>query len=742
MPAGPRGRLALLETRQQDLDRRIDPAHALAAIKLRRAAELHCKKDETARFLPRRAHAPAGFRLMLGTDVDDLIADIEAHPGDYSRTLLTDLAQEHLLQAFDIDRDAYEKGIDSAAIYEGLHSVAGRVVTAAAAGATFGLSEVGGGSAAWHAAQSAMRLAGHQLPPNVINPVLTGVLRSATDVKETFKREGGQPQVAANITSSPPMGRLAATIRERESTLREMTARLREGDAEALGPAVEAFLELHDAAHLDYKRRIGLNRTQTYSKAYGGAVNAVAAAGGVISVALPIAGPPVGLSLLAASIPLQWGAGYLDEHTKHRYAHRANAKWADFLTPEAQRLHFKELRPEHVSVAALRKAFTPQSELQIEAVRETYADAIGQLIAQEIELERKLERTDKKPKGDTKRAALELELRQVQTELLFSKRDADDFESFDPKRWQRISADGVIGRCLDDVKALEKATRAARWRKPGEMSSQVLQRYAQAFHGGVASGVTGPLIDGLGLEQAGAGAHANGLGGIGIAKAAVGSTGGAVFVATTGEVRMGKARNKGPLARKMVDDSEARRQQFEADRERWSLKVGGRDVDLRQTGAYDQHFHSAWDRTRRIAQVLPQSLFGGPVGLAQLASAKLARRSARRSMQELLDQLEASGYERDRATPAHASGSLAALKEQLYDFPAVRAYLNRGEAADDALPVDRPVADRSPDAGAADAEAARSDEPELKAKHWFLPRPQIVDKAGKPLPRGRKLRTP
>jgi hypothetical protein len=681
-PTEPRGRLRLLQARQHDLDRRIDPEEALAAIKLRRAAELYAEKDEMARFLPRREHhgsSEARFQQLLAMDVDELIADLEAHPGLCSRSQLTDLAEEHLLRAFDIDRAAYARGVHRAGLYEGLHSVAGRAVTTAAAAATLGISEIVGGSAALHAAQSAARLAGHQLPPNVINPVLTGVLRSATDVKETFKREGGQPQVAATISRSPPMGQLAATIRARTSRLREQIVRLRSGEAEALGPAVDSFVELHDAAHADYKRRIGLNRTQTYSKGYGGAVNAVAATGGVVSVAVPVVGPPVGLALLGACVPLQWGAGYLDERTKHRYAHRANAKWADFLTPEAKSLHYKDLRPEHVSQAALRKAFTPQSELQIEAVRECYTDAIAQLTAREIELERRLERTEGKPQKAAQRTALRLELRQLRAELVFSQRDANDFESFDPKRWERIAADDVIGRCLDDVKELEKITRAARWRKPGEMSSQVLQRYAQAFHGGVASGVTGPLIDGLGIAQAAeasAGVHESAFGGLDIAKATVGGTGAAVFTAATGEVRMAKARNKGLLAQTMTDGSEARQQQFEADRERWSFKAGDRQVDLRQTGAYDRHVHGTWDRTRRLAKALPHSLVGGPVGLVQLASAKLARRNARRTMQELLDELEASDLERDPRAPAPTSHSLAVLKDRLYDFPAVRAQLD------------------------------------------------------------------
>jgi hypothetical protein len=690
-------RAALLTDYNEAIQRPLDRPQALAAVKLRCAAEVYCQKNELSRLyphLPQQKATRDRFDALAAMNVDTLVADVEAHPDRYSRTLLTDLAQHHLIAALNIDVDRFKQGIHKAGLYEGLHSVAGRVVTSALSVASAGVSDIPGTGEALDATKKTIKVLGHQLAPNVINPVLTGKLRSVTDVKETLKRAGGQPVVAAQIDKSPDMGAIAATVKERRHALREAIDRYNlartgpDGGPAARGRMVDAFLSLHEAADQQYRRRIGLNRTQTYSKGWGTAVNAVAAAGTVVTVAGGPAGHIAGPAILAACIPLQWGAGYLDEQrVKHWYNLRANTKWANFLSEGAANIHFKDLGPEHVSEAALRKAFVSQPELQITAVREVYEDALGTLLQQQVKLTHEIEQEQAKGAGDDTLAPHRERLDNLHQQIEDGKRDAANFESLDPARWADIPADGTIGRCLDDPKALEKANRSARFRKPGE-GAQVLQRYAQVFHAGLSAGVAIPIVDGIALtdslhvpdEQGRPGALNDDAQAATLGAAIVG---GGVFTAATGEVRVGKAKNKKLMAEKMVTA-----QRLEADAARWTFEAGGRQVDLRDTGAYDRQVHSAWDRTKRVGRALPGSVFGGPVGLVNLGRAKNEIRQARATMEEALAALEASGTAKIErpAEPARAK-NMSARKDRLYDYQAVRDHLAARAAAPEPAPA-------------------------------------------------------
>ncbi|WP_241163331.1 hypothetical protein [Ralstonia solanacearum] len=106
-PTGSARRAELLGGYQAAIHRPLDVQRALTAIKLRSAAEIYCKKkNNLARFTPRVPRLPAGrqrFQALLDKPVDELIADVRAHPHRYSRTQLTDLAQHHLLAALNID---------------------------------------------------------------------------------------------------------------------------------------------------------------------------------------------------------------------------------------------------------------------------------------------------------------------------------------------------------------------------------------------------------------------------------------------------------------------------------------------------------------------------------------------------------------------------------------------------------------------------------------------------------------
>jgi hypothetical protein len=685
--APPQDRRARLHAQYLAAIRRpLDTGHALAAIQLRCAAEIHCRKNNLARFVPRlpkTAAARQRFQDLLAKPVDQLIAEIEAHPHRFSRTQLTDLAQHHLLSALNIDVALYEQGVRQAALYEGLHSVAGRVVSAVAAGVTAGMSELPGIS---RAVAKGIGILAHEAPPNVVNPALTGGLRSITDVKEAFKRVGGLPVVASQIERSPDMGTILESARRKRQVLDEATShflRAHERDPEALDRLVEAFLALHDVADRQYRRRIGLNRTQTYSKGWGMAVNGVAAAGAVVSATVPVVGHVAGLAILAATVPLQWGAGYLDERrNKHRYNLRANTKWADFLTPEAGRVHYKDLRPEHVSESALRRSFMTQPEVQVAAIQEVYEDALGRLVRKHAKLGRTLHAPQ--PAGTPARALdpRRTALSDLEQRIAAAKRQAADFESFELDRWRAIPADSVIGRCLDDLQALEAANRRARLRKPGE-GAQIVQRYAQALHAGVSVGTTLPIVDTIGAIDAFHlhDAHGGAAGlqpGPQAAAAAVGSLGAGVFTAATGEVRMSKADNKKVMSRLRIAP-----EAYAAHAEDWVFQAAGRTVDLRATAGYRRHVHSRRDEFALAGQALKHGVISGPVGLKNLIAAKAALRHARASLRAALDALAASGMARDAGSPPRRAPTISAMKDALYDYPPVRRCLGAEDARAD-----------------------------------------------------------
>ena len=667
--------------------RPLDLERALTAIKLRCAAEVYCKKNEWARFMPRLARKGAAkrhFEELLAVPADELIADVQANPKHYSRTLLTDLAEHHLLDALNIDVALYKQGIHKAALYEGLHSVAGRVTSVAAAGISVGLSLVPGTEHALKAAQKAAKVLAHELPPNIVNPALTGTLRSITDVKESFKRVGGQPVVVPQIERSPDMGTIVASLKKRRHELTAAIGQFRQvaqsgaDMQEAVGPLTDAFLALHDVADRQYRRRIGLNRTQTYSKGWGMAVNGIAAAGAVVTATVPVGGQIAGPTILAATVPLQWGAGYLDERrNKHRYNLRANTKWGDFLTEGAARIHFKDLRPEHVSEAALRASFMTQPQVQIAAVREVYEDALGEWVHEHAELERKVGRME--ASGTTPEHALmphRMRLAELTYRITLAKQHVADFESCDPARWAAIPADSLIGRCLDDLKQLEKANRRARLRKPGE-SAQVVQRYVQAFHAGVSTGTALPIMDGITATDASYITDAHGhhtalhpSAEAGTLGAGIG--GGAVFTGATGEVRMSKADNKKILSQTRTSPLQSRLHEA-----RWVFQAGGRRVDLRKTAGYRKHVHSTWDEMKLLGRAVGHGLISGPVGLANLVRAKWwPRGQLRQAKAELRDALDAMAQaELPRNEAAPRANTLSAMKDELYDYPAVRRHL-------------------------------------------------------------------
>lgn len=265
------------------------------------------------------------------------------------------------------------------------------------------------------------------------------------------------------------------------------------------------------------------------------------------------------------------------------------------------------------------------------------------------------------------------QLRELDAEIDVTKMHADQFESFNMDRWSAIPEDSVIGRCLDDLDNLQKANRQARMRKPGE-GAQIVQRYVQAFQGGVSTGTTLPVVDAVASIDSfhvhDSQGHDHGLQPAPLAVAAgTGAAGGAVFTGATGEVRMSKADNKKIMTQLRVDP-----EVYTADAEHWRFRAGNRDVDLRTSAGYKQHAHTRWDELALVAQALKHGLTSGPVGLKNLAVAKVELRQARASLQSALDALAASGLPHRTPDSARAP-TISSMKDQLYDYSEVRRHL-------------------------------------------------------------------
>jgi len=655
--------------------RKIACGRIVAAVKLRCAAQVFCDKSEVSRLLPRYRLASnrQNVEALLNTNVDELIADIEANPGKYSRTLIHDVATRHFSAGLNYDKSSFEQGLRKAAPYEGLHSVASRACTSTAALLTFGATQLipGAGAALSQglatvakAARSTVKFLGREAPASVANPIISGSLRRITDVKETLLRTGGQPRLAPAIAKSLDMGRIGDEINGREAALHAANeafeAALAQGAdlAAPLRALVVAFLKLYDAADMQYKRRIGANRSQSYSKAYGAAVNGVAASAALVSVGVPGLGQVVGPVLQAACIPLQAGAGYLDHMTTHHYNLRANTKWADVLTEQGRRMNFRDLTIDHIDEQAARNAFALHAELAIAAIQEAYREELGTLIGEHVRLAGK-----PAPQQDGVR------LGELEASIAARKADAALFETFNADQWDLLPPEGTIGRCVDDPKFLERAAIAARKKKAGELGAQIMQRYAQGLHAGISSGISLPASDALTiLDDATHGDHhALSLG--------LGAVGGTAFTATTFEVRMSKTDNKTRLSSPTGLDDPARKAQFDADAQAWTFQAGGKTIDLRSTGAYDRHFHTRAQRYGRVMRALVPSLASGPKGAFDLAWAKHYRLHAKQSMLraiELLEQAACTDTRAGEGAPARAA-TLSALKDRLLDFEEVRA---------------------------------------------------------------------
>lgn len=722
-------------------NRPIDLDRALAAIKLRRAAEIFYPKNTVARLTPHQLQNQvnkgdlqnmldrAGNKAVLQQDLEALLKEIQSdprsenrgiRPGDghasgyripgaqvtdtsaykaktqlrkkppthFNRTDLTDLAAGHLMAAFNIDEQAYLDGVARAGWREGRHTVASRLPLLALQAALAGIINPG--------SDALVHLIGHPLTQSLAAPLIAGEARIWTNVEESQLRSGGHPVVVSEITNSEHMGVVAESVEKAVADLRQATTLFLRQSMPNMSQAdlsqitknsniLDSIVKLFDTANSDYKKRSGHVKSQAYGKAYGTLPNVVTAAATVVAP-IPPAGHFIAIGLLVLSLIMTMEGGRLDEtRNKFRYAHRANTKGADFLTLEGRELHYSKLTTAHVNEAQLRKAFVTGPENRVADIRAVYTDQVGSLVRKRLDTKTKLQELyNEITAGQT--AALspsalnewrlsldqntryklnphERTLDELDSEIIEFKRQIANFESEDAERWRSIPADSIIGRCLDNPKALESAARRVAYRKPGEQASQIMQRIAQLSHAPFATSETQPIDDGLNAAATYGTVDADTAEDAGLGAAIGGNT---VNVLATPEVRVDKARNQ-----KLFTTEASSITNSLAD---WNFKINEgtdqeRTINLTGTRDFDLYHHDFLERKLRVIKALPASLLSGPKGLLNQAKVIVARGNATQAMEEALQAMEMRGLEKVATSPnAPRVQSFSGLMDQFSDF--------------------------------------------------------------------------
>lgn len=137
---------------------------------------------------------------------------------------------------------------------------------------------------------------------------------------------------------------------------------------------------------------------------------------------------------------------------------------------------------------------------------------------------------------------------------------------------------------------------------------------------------------------------------------------------------MTKADNKKTLSKTVVSPLETRLHEA-----RWVFQAGDRRVDLRGTAGYRKHYNTTWDELKLVRDAAWHGLKSGPVGLKNLLRAKWWPRGelrlAKRELRDALNALEQAGLERNAPPGAGRAATISAMKDEMYDYPAVRRHL-------------------------------------------------------------------
>ena len=672
---------------------------ALAAIRLRQFAAATYPKNVISRVtqrLPGLRSSTEQMTALKAMDVDDLIRRIRDGSIVADRTTLTDVATHHLRGALNFDETAYRDGVRRMARWEGVHSTVGRGITFGASACVLGIAPLV--TTVARGAARVLKFAAHQLPTAIVNPIVTGILRTRTDVCKS-SANGGVAQLAPNIEAAPPLAQVRAELVATTAGLRALLdqsgwrQRAAErsrgatpfGPVESVTPGIDYRTAVADAAlatfdaQAGYKARLACAKAQTWSKGYGMAVNAIATGAQACGIAFAPA-IPASLALQALCVPLQWGAGYFDMHTAQAYHFRASLKYGELLTPEARDLPVEMLRAGHIDEARLRSLFQPFEMQKLALIREVYTDEIGALKYERHYLLAALAKSDgatprdrqdpgtpagggeRRAKANSKRMEMRVRLCTVERTIRNREADARSFESLQSAAWEALPIDSTIGRCLDDPAFLVRSGQAARKRKPGEVVAQVWQRYKHAYGDGMLS--AGLLMPGADLALHGGPTSLGVPCDVGVV------AGTATFTAGTGVVRSAKAEDKRLLATPMrpAHPGFARASPADELRKRWAIPLddNGKTIDLRHTGGFDRTLHSRWQRVWRFVKIIPRGLFSSERALYQTMRTRRARQHAIATMREAVSLLQAGDAASRAAAPVHApTATVTALREAL-----------------------------------------------------------------------------
>lgn len=655
-------RTALLHAYQAAEKRPLDPQKAIDAIRLRHFAASWYPKQVSSRLLRHvpltRSHRAARqLEKLKSMPVPDIIRQIESGILVSNRSILTDVATEHLTASMNFDREAYKEGLHRMARWEGVHSTAGRGITFAASGFAFGLAPVvaGIGTAVAHGFARAIKLAGHHLPTAVFNPIVTGLLRIDTDICKSVTG-GGISVLAKNVENAAPLATIRADMR---STTVQLQRQMQDYRLRPERSALRTAFHASWAAQESYKAHLGGSKSQTWSKGCGMGVNAMAAAAQAGGIAFPAA-VPASLAVQALCVPLQWGAGYLDLHTGQAYQFRASLKYGALLTPEAADLAADKLEARHIDSTRLRSLFASHESQQVALIREVAMDELGELRHAQVKLTRQQARAAQgrlpaRGAQVVRQHAVQTRLAALERRIGVSENQLRQFETLRAAEWESLPKDGTIGRCLDDPRILRRLGRAARKRKPGEVVVQIWQRYKQTYGDGLLSpGVVLPVVD-IGLH-AGSIPHFAASAMPSFAEALPSDVAvvvaGIGFTAATGVVRAAKAEDKRDLAASVAPAGGNGNPERDALQKQWAVRLDGdgNTIDLSHTGGFDRTLHTRAQRVWRFVRIIPRGFFSVERALYQTLRARHARRRAIGVLREAAELLEAGAVGGERAT--------------------------------------------------------------------------------------------
>jgi hypothetical protein len=647
-----RRRMEQLFTRYRDSVRRpVFPDKALEAYKARRQGQL-APKQSILRYVDKRRKTRTEGRSALNHKTEQLF--VESLGVDLKK------AKSHW-------------GWKGAGGIEGMHSEAARIVTAGASAAALAI----GGPLA--------KVLLHEVPSLLINPNLSGILRVVSQVEQVFLSKEGVPSVTSNIRSARTLDRILADLRTAHEELKSANrtlAGLPVGTDEgivnlAVQGVAKAFIKV-DLLQAEYTERCQMGKLDTIGKGWGAAVNAIGGVGAGLTFANPVAGLAVqGVAALA-----QLPAGVHDYKNRQMATLHADAKYPKYMKPGVQYLPRERVGLEHVEASELKKAWKDAPAARLDLVRSIAEHRLSKIVGEKVELSGKLATLEASigagPVTKTQRAEkakLEEKLGRIQEKFdklveqfdVFktivktiedeAKADgATDSEEQSPavqELMSRIEVDSLIGRCLgDDLYCFLQGVCAA-LSTPGELASQILQRYAQSFQSLLSLGEGALLHDILG--------NLHGLPGFDVTAAhdadiGLNAAGAVNFTASTNVVRLNKAENKAyfaapkqdiePLLKESKEEQETNAEAEEAAKtleqlRPWVIKTpGGHVINLTATAACDAHLHSWSARQWRILKRVPAALVATPVGVGYTVATKFKRQDAIGDMQRAVSLIE------------------------------------------------------------------------------------------------------